>query len=298
MLLTIISDYNVVREKLRRAGCSAPSTVASEQIAETKAAVSTGGDPKTKGKWFARRLRSQAMHVVRFGLLPESTQGKGALHHSLLLDEDVRHRILSYLRSLNMGEVTPKRLMNEVNGTIFPTLGISKHISESTALRWIWKLGYKPTSYSKGVYMDGHERSDVVAYRKKFLSEIKALEPFVQQYDDKTTEPLPLNLPPGGQEHVFITHDESCIHANERADTKWLKEGEQQLRQKSRGQLIHVSDFLTEKYGRLALTPELIEENNRLPERRRLAKTEARVIIEPGRNRADYWDLKQLCTQV
>ncbi|KDN45007.1 hypothetical protein RSAG8_05180, partial [Rhizoctonia solani AG-8 WAC10335] len=238
------------------------------------------------------------MHVVRFGLLPESTQGKGALHHSLLLDEDVRNRILSYLRSLNMGEVTPKRLMNEVNGTIFPALGIVKRISESTALRWIWRLGYKPTPYSKGVYMDGHERSDVVEYRKKFLNEIKALEPFVQQYDDKTAEPLPLDLPPGVQEHVFITHDESCIHANERADTKWLKEDEQQLRQKSRGQLIHVSDFLTEKYGRLALTPELIAENNRLPERDRLAKMEARVIIEPGRNRADFWDLKQLCTQI
>jgi hypothetical protein len=120
----------------------------------------------------------------------------------------------------------------------------------------------------------------------------------MQQYDDETDEPLPLNLSEGEKRHVPIAHDECCFHANDRVDTVWLREGEQQLRQKGRGRLIHVSDFIVEEFGRLALTPEMIELNQNLPLNERLQVTEARKIIEPGKNYDKYWDMDQLCEQV
>lgn len=55
--LTVVSDYNVLREKLRLQGYSTPSTTASEQIASCKPADPSGANPKAKGDWYARKLR-------------------------------------------------------------------------------------------------------------------------------------------------------------------------------------------------------------------------------------------------
>jgi hypothetical protein len=38
------------------------------------------------------------------------------------------------------------------------------------------KLGYGITEVRKAMYVDGHERPDVVAYRKEFLEKMKAAE--------------------------------------------------------------------------------------------------------------------------
>lgn len=65
---------------------------------------------------------------------------------------------------------------------IIPGLGLDlgKHkIQENTARRWLHKLGYSVTEAKKGVYFDGHERPDVVAYRKIFLKEVKKNDQYV-----------------------------------------------------------------------------------------------------------------------
>ena len=58
--------------------------------------------------------------------------------------------------------------MNEI---ILPELNInlSKGISERTAQHWLIKLGWRRTVVRKGVYMDGHERADVVEYRNNIF---------------------------------------------------------------------------------------------------------------------------------
>lgn len=44
-------------------------------------------------------------------------------------------------------------------------------VSVPNAIRWLHKLGFNPSSTKKGLYIDGHERKDVVDYRKLYLSE-------------------------------------------------------------------------------------------------------------------------------
>jgi len=69
--------------------------------------------------------------------------------------------------------------MKQVNTVIIPSLGLDlngQKISESTAQRWLAKLGYELKEVKKGVYVDGHEREDVVAYRQKFLEQFTANE--------------------------------------------------------------------------------------------------------------------------
>ena len=54
---------------------------------------------------------------------------------------------------------------------MFLQLGIKKpSISLSTAQRWLEKLNWKYRNKSNGMYIDGHERDDVVAYRDAFVN--------------------------------------------------------------------------------------------------------------------------------
>jgi hypothetical protein len=69
--------------------------------------------------------------------------------------------------------------MKQVNTVIIPSLGLDlsgQKISQSTAQRWLAKLGYELKEVKKGVYVDGHEREDVIAYRQKFLEQFTANE--------------------------------------------------------------------------------------------------------------------------
>jgi len=67
------------------------------------------------------------------------------------------------------------RLQKEVNNAIIPALGLDlggHKISEHCARRWLVKLGYELKEVRKGMYVDGHEREDVVEYRNKFLAAV------------------------------------------------------------------------------------------------------------------------------
>ena len=49
-------------------------------------------------------------------------------------------------------------------------------VSKETARKWLHVLGFKQVNHQKGVYFDGHERDDVVAYRKQFLDKLTELD--------------------------------------------------------------------------------------------------------------------------
>ena len=73
------------------------------------------------------------------------------------------------------------------------------------------------------------------------------------------------DLKPGEKIHYPIFHDECCIHANDQCTYVWMREGEQPLRDKSRGQIVHVSDLIVEHSGRLCLWEFLCDEQMKLP---------------------------------
>lgn len=94
----------------------------------------------------------------------------------------------------------------------------------------------------------------------------------------------------GLRETVFVYHDESTVHANERPQQAWLMPGVSELRTKSDGRLIHISDFILETHGRL----EILQGNKHTG----LASTDAAVVIYPGTKGDKWWDMQQLCDQV
>ena len=53
--------------------------------------------------------------------------------------------------------------------------GCPLQIQPRTAIKWLHHLGFRPQSHKKSIYIDGHERADVVEYRKLYLREITIL---------------------------------------------------------------------------------------------------------------------------
>lgn len=46
-------------------------------------------------------------------------------------------------------------------------------LSAKTARKWLNKMGFEFKRFTKGIYVDGHERPDVIEYRSKFLEQME-----------------------------------------------------------------------------------------------------------------------------
>ncbi|CAG8822800.1 7832_t:CDS:2, partial [Dentiscutata erythropus] len=82
-------------------------------------------------------------------------------------------------------------------------------------------------------------------------------------------------LSPGEPEIVPVTHDETILYANDGMNKYWSPMDEYNLRKKSQGLSIHVSDFYCESIGRLKLSEYEITINDLLPDYMRLKYTQA-----------------------
>ncbi|CAG8646640.1 4909_t:CDS:2, partial [Paraglomus occultum] len=116
----------------------------------------------------------------------------------------------------------------------------------------------------KDVFYDGHERSDVVQYRKEWLKRMFNYKQLMKDYNgemlDEIIEPQ-LQPDVDEKEHVIVTHDESHFYANEGQRKLWIQDKEDVLRPKYQGRSIMVSDFLCACHGSLQLTDEQLEAN-------------------------------------
>jgi hypothetical protein len=73
-----------------------------------------------KGDWFARRVQSLARHYQLFGMLPCELRGGSQPARSWLHNEQVKIRVLEYLRNIPAGKVTPCALQKHTNSSLFP----------------------------------------------------------------------------------------------------------------------------------------------------------------------------------
>ena len=177
-----------------------------------------------QGVWFSRRVRDLARHYQIFEQLPKECRGGLRMAWSWLHDEAVRLQVKSFLNNIPTGKVTPASLVKHVNGEVFPLLGIipSKPLSVRTGRHWLIKLGWRHTAIKKGVYMDGHERKDVVLYRKEiFLLMMEKYEARMVHYDGPDLKCVEPRLAEGEKEIIPLFHDECCFHANDHTSSAW-----------------------------------------------------------------------------
>ena len=176
------------------------------------------------GNWFAHRVRALARHYQAFEKLPVEKRGGKKNTRSWLHDEAVQNQTRDWLTSQETGKVTPRRLQQALNEVILPDLNIilKSPLSERTSRRWLIKLGWRRTVVRKGVYMDGHEREDVVKYRNEiFLPAMEKFEARMAKFEGLDLKRVAPVLGDGRKQIIALFHDESCFHANDEAQNLW-----------------------------------------------------------------------------
>ncbi|KAJ7118185.1 hypothetical protein C8R44DRAFT_625831, partial [Mycena epipterygia] len=127
-----------------------------------------------------------------------------------------------------------------------------RSISVWTARRWLKNLDWQFGHRKNGMYVDGHEREDVVAYRTAFVKRwLEQYEPRMVEYDNnrnvkKTPVGYVLERKFRGQPFrlILVTHDESTFYANDCRKVGWIsKTGKNKPQPKGEGESIMVSDF-------------------------------------------------------
>ena len=141
---------------------------------------------------------------------------------------------------------------------VFAWKCISKpSIFTRTALCWLEKIGWSYRKLKNGMYLDRHEREDVVEYRQGFVECWMRYKWRFHQWDHNETE---LSCPNGFPVHgvircfclILVTYDESMFFQNDEGNTGWSHAtSKTKPKAKGNGQSLMVSDFLTPDWGLL-----------------------------------------------
>ena len=180
------------------------------------------------GAHFARQIQFLARHYQLFEQLPVEKRG-GDRGRSLINDEKVQSAARTHLMGLSTGEVTPEEFQRALNENILPSLGytLKGPLSRRTASRWLYKLGWRHKALRKGVYMDGHERPDVVTYQQnEFLPLMASYESRMVRWEPEGDDYAELVrkdpvLGPGEKRIIALFQDESSFHVNEYKKNIW-----------------------------------------------------------------------------
>ena len=241
--------------------------------------VSNFSFTETKAAEFAATMLKKSDRTVRRwrsgliendGNMPESEHGRHQRSGVMWKNEELNKKATEYVRSNaavkgrpNLTSIDFCRWVNESllpNSTLEP--GFPRRISLETARTWLHQLGFEVLTSQKGIFIDGHERSDVVNARKLFLRKMAKLGflHFTNAPTEDAAKAIPTDIDPPTNERrsktVVFFHDESTFMSNEDQPTQWGMKGEKMLKPKSRGAGIMVSDFIDEHNGFLALSEE------------------------------------------
>ncbi|KAJ7891049.1 hypothetical protein B0H13DRAFT_1887378 [Mycena leptocephala] len=181
---------------------------------------------------------------VRSREFPESD----AKTWSLLNDPEIKEELVAFLRS-NKRTIDPAKLV-EYSKCQMATEEMKKYVQDAVnkemprglkrylELELFPRIGYKVVK--KGLFYDGHERPDVVAYRQNvFIPAFDHFRPLLVEYEVGNLEvqikkPPP---PPGEFQLILTPHDEMTAQANDADKARWVLQGEMPIRASKRGKL-------------------------------------------------------------
>ena len=106
------------------------------------------------------------------------------------------------------------------------------------------------------MYVDGHERKDIVEYREKFIERWKIYDKRMYSYDNDGNRKEDLTgfpVPPGQRFRlILVTHDESTFYETDRRKILWTNLSDKAVPlKKGEGVSLMPSEFLTVEWGRL-----------------------------------------------
>jgi hypothetical protein len=209
------------------------------------------------GTSYSRKIRTWLHQFLSSGELP--IHHYGHVHSSILHDEDFAHDLKIYLLEKSQKKyIFAQDIVDYVaSPEVQEKLGGRKvTISIRTAQRWLRKLDWRYGRKKNGMYIDGHERDDVVKYRTEFIERWKEYQKRMVAYDkdgNPISTPTGFPVPQGPRFHlILVTHDESTFYAHDRRKSQWFHGSHKATpEKKGDGASLMVSDFLVPEWGPL-----------------------------------------------
>jgi hypothetical protein len=103
-----------------------------------------------------------------------------------------------------------------------------KPLGKTATYKWLNRLGFYATEEKKGVYVDGHERADVIEYQQNdFLLKLALLQALFTNYEEDANgvlQLIPSILSFREKEHVIYYYNKSYFHVKEYSKQIWLDE--------------------------------------------------------------------------
>ncbi|KIJ30500.1 hypothetical protein M422DRAFT_187082, partial [Sphaerobolus stellatus SS14] len=148
---------------------------------------------------------------------------------------------------------------------------LEKIPSLRTVCCWLYAMSYHYGKVKNRMYVDGHERADVIEYRQSVFL------PLWLQLEARMTTWTSDN------EVILVTHDESIFYAHDRRNTHWIHKSEKpEPVCKGEGVSIMVSDFCLPELGWLTLKD---------------GTDKAQILFRVSKNRDGYFDSVALMAQ-
>ena len=219
---------------------------------------------------------------------------RGCHHrHDALDDEEYRDLALEWVRShayvKGKSNMTAADFSAWINSVLLPKV-LENHPDAPctvSASRWLHKLGFEKLNTKKGVYIDRHERANVVEYRKLYRRKLEILSTSHSPPPLCSDEDPSFVVPSTSRKLVLIFHDKSTFHSNEDQGWMWGEKGKVVLKPKGQGRGIMVRDFIEQHLGYLALTN---GEFNRAKIRFPDIQQQARSFLKYGTENEGYWN--------
>ncbi|KAJ8101608.1 hypothetical protein POJ06DRAFT_237718 [Lipomyces tetrasporus] len=234
-----------------------------------KASIDTAYYSFDRGSYMARVIRGASLYEYTESLPPLSKRGKHTKCTSALDDEEVREQCLSYFQSLPPNARSATKLKANYEQVVYPEVSGSMNkatISLTTITRYLQLWGFSLKGHTKDIYYDGHERTDVVDYRKSWAATMMDYRTKMREYGgEDCSEVIMPDLQDGDKEVVLVTHDECYFNSNDDVTITWTEKGESTIKKNGQG-LGLISDFYCACHGSLRFDDQY-----------------AREIIEPGR---------------
>ena len=262
-----------------------------------------------RGKYFAGSVVAWERMWIRGEGIPEGKRGCHTKLSSLFNDEEVQLFVREFV-STKKEEVTASLLAQAVTEFVGSRMGTNvkasleaadaeteygeqqpRSLKARAAGNWLRCMGYSWRRAKKGVYVDGHERDDVVKYRQEvFLPKLQQVRNRLARWNEDGSVFKEGALPEGDRWVVIVTHDESTFNVNDGRRQMWLKDDENPLLPKGNGKGIMISEFLTPR-SRLHASTSV--SNNQL-EDLKLPRF-ATEMFEYGKDK--YWNSELLAKQ-
>jgi hypothetical protein len=180
----------------------------------------------------------------------------GCLNTSILDDKDLAQQIHLHLIGIAKDGYVQAQDVVDVMATpeMKCYLGAKTGITVQMGQQWLHKMNWWYGKATKGMYIDTHERADVVKYHKGFLACMGEYSKRMTTYDrdgNILSRPTGINIAAGIYPLIEITQDESTFTMYDRHRTKWDHADAKQPEEKNEGPSLMILGMLTQEWGEL-----------------------------------------------